>query len=596
MNRVAQLLEEVRPDRFPDLVEAVRLAEDAAGELADTAGVTVLRNITLENIEPLLKYHLMRAGLRPTIRFGGFDTVAQDILSLGEQDAPPSDALVLALHLEGLAPDMQQPGWRSGPVAKHLEALYGSAAAHGPGLIFINTFLPPFYIHRQPGLDELESEVLTLNQFVRSYVRDHADRFALVDWERLARVLGSAQSMDTRYWYMAAAPFKVAFLEQMAFEVARVIRASRGRTKKCLVLDCDNTLWGGIIGEDGLDRIKLDAHTYPGKAYHDFQQSVLNLVARGTLLALCSKNNEQDVWEALEGHEHGLVRRKHITASRINWDNKVDNLLQLAEELNLGLDSFVFVDDSPVECELIRKALPEVTVLAVPDSLYLLPTLLLRDGYFDQAALTDEDRARAAMYQAEKKRARSREAFRDIETYLADLDLRLRVAPATLANVPRVAQLTQRTNQFNLTTRRYTEHEINELLDGTDAAVYAMTAADRFGDYGLTGVMIARKAGRRAKIDALLVSCRVLGRRLELAFVAQVLAALEKKWDVETWRAAYRPTAKNGQVATFWSRMGFRAAETREAGSDFQADAGAWSVGENIGFIAIEGAPDAVQN
>jgi FkbH-like protein len=393
---------------------------------------------------------------------------------------------------------------------------------------------------------------------IREYVLSNPARFVFIDWERFVRLLGENESMDYRFWYMSKAPFKKAFLELYARELVKIARALKGKTKKCLILDCDNTLWGGVIGEDGLQGIKLDRHSYTGNIFYEFQKSVLRLHERGVLIAICSKNNEQDVWDVLDGHSDCLLKREHLSAWRINWNDKASNINGIAAELNLGIDSFVFVDDNPVECGLIQDLLPEVTVLQVPEKLYTYPPLLIRDGLFDALTFSSEDRQRARMYREEASRKHEQTKFETMEQYLSTLSLSITVHSVKENEISRIAQLTQKTNQFNLTTRRYSEAQIEALHRKPDWEVMSLFVRDRFGESGLTGVLIVSKEGNVGIVDSFLMSCRVLGRNVEKAFILNAFTILERTWGIKTWRAKFIPTLKNQQVADFWSDIGFQ--------------------------------------
>ena len=402
------LIEGTQTNDLTALMNAIEALEKMDGFEA-IIRVVLLRNYTAETIEPFLKFQLYASGMRPEISFGGYDTVTQDLMATDSPvHATPNDIVVLSLMLEHFAPQCHQPGWQVEQAMEDLSALLEQALQHTDAQLVLNTFLPPFYQHNNitatVDQDGFAEQVEKLNAFMRNFVREHNSRCCLIDWERLVRILGEEQSMDYRYWYLAKAPFKKSFLNLYAKQIAAVARALKGKTKKCVVLDCDNTLWGGIIGEDGLHGIQLDRHDYPGKAFYDFQLNLLKLKQRGILLALCSKNNEQEVWDALEQHPHCSIKRGDLVAWRINWQDKVTNLLELAEELNLGLDSFVMVDDSEFECGYIRQALPQVKVMQVPSRLYDYPPLLLRDGLFDSLMLSSEDQQRTSMYQAEGQR------------------------------------------------------------------------------------------------------------------------------------------------------------------------------------------------
>jgi FkbH-like protein len=571
------------PSSWPKgLAEVVAAAGrlEAGPPLELEASVAFARNVTIEGIEPYLRYALLASGVRPIVTFGGYDLVRQDV---GSPDSALARAkpmiVVLALALEHLDPQFGCPGWSAAKVQRDLAELFDFVASHCSAVVAVNTFVPPMYpesglVVPRDGSDATH-QVHRLNQFVRSYVAEHASQFCLMDWERYVRVLGEEQSLDYRYWYLSKAPFKGSFLQLYAGEIAKVVRILHGKAKKVLVLDCDNTLWGGVVGEDGLDGIKLDGHDYPGKAYYDFQKTVLHLANRGVLITLCSKNNEADVMEILERHPWCLLKTSHLSGWRVNWQDKVANIRELAEELNLGLDSFVLVDDSALECEMVRRMLPEVTVLPIPEQLYRLPQLLVRDGLFDTLAISDEDRKRAQLYKSENQRKKARGSFQNIEDYLESLEIVAEIRKPRPGEIARVAQLTQKTNQFNLTTRRYSEEDIARLVACEDTAVYSLTARDKFGALGLVGVFIAKREGRFGSIDSYLLSCRALGRDLEMAFLSRVVGELERQWGVEGWRAEYRRTSKNAQVADFWDRSGFAPTAGEGDVKRYHASAGA---------------------
>lgn len=542
--------------------------------LKDTASLSVninfLRNFTVEGIEPYIGYHGLQAGIRPHVTFGEYDSVQQEILNQDShlyRTAP--ELIVLALHLETYLQDGWSNPWLADEVMTELAALYGSVAENTSALILVNTFVPSsqsdFGISAARGLFSHHDQVLRLNQLIRDFVTTKPARFLLSDWERYLRVIGAAEALDQRFWYILKAPFKKAFLDLYAQDIIKIAKALKGRAKKCLVLDCDNTLWGGVVGEDGVGGIKLDRHNYPGNVFYDFQKSILNLHKRGVLICLSSKNNEQDVWDVLDKHPDCLVKREHLSAWRVNWDDKATSLSGLAADLNIGIDSFVFVDDNPMECELIRHAHPSVTVLQVPEKIYLLPQLLRTNSLFDTLAISNEDLQRSQMYRDEASRKQGRAKFENMAQYLASLAISISVHRATPAEVPRIAQLTQKTNQFNLTTRRYSESQIEAMCSSSEFAVLSLLVRDRFGESGLTGVLIARKDGAIGVVDSLMLSCRILGRHIEQAFVARALDLLTPALQVSSWRAEYIATQKNTQVADFWPALGFRVKEESQA-------------------------------
>lgn len=573
-----------------EILGFVNAAESVAQAEGIEVRVSFLRNFTVEGIEPFLKYHFLKSGLRLSGTFGNYNMLRQEVLDPGSHIYTHTpEIIVSALHLDSYLPDAGQAGWQATGVMEELASLFNELAGKTSALVAVNTFVPPFYadlgIASVADHPNHYDQVLELNQMVREFVRSRPSRFVLMDWERFARLLGEEESMDYRFWFMSKAPFKKGFLNLYALELAKVARALKGRAKKCLVLDCDNTLWGGIVGENGPKGISLDRHAYPGNAFREFQKGVLRLRERGVLIALCSKNNEEDVWEVLDGHPDCLIRREHLSAWRVNWQDKASNLRSLAQELNLGLDSFVFVDDSPVECGLIRDLVPEVAVLQVPQKLYNFHFLLEQAGLFDTLTLSAEDRQRSQMYRTEAQRKEEQARFETLEQYLESLCISITVHEARADEIPRVAQLTQKTNQFNLTTRRYSEPQVAEFAASPDWGVVTLSAMDRFGEQGLTGVLIAHKHPNGPRIDTLLLSCRILGRNIEVAFVLKALELLEKSWGNGSWLAEYLLTPKNRQVADFWPALGFK----KVAGQDgqYQLPDGC-SRRERIPYIAVE--------
>ena len=339
------------------------------------------------------------------------------------------------------------------------------------------------------------------------------------------------------------------------------------RRKKCLVLDLDNTLWGGVLGEDGVDGIKLGGD-YPGNAFAEWQRALLQLARNGVILAVCSKNNKADVIQAWETNPFMVLKREHFSATRINWQDKATNLREIADELNIGLDSFVFLDDSPAERELIRQLLPQVEVPEFPDKPHQLMPFFqsLVERFFRIYTVTDEDRAKTQQYRDNALRRAQQQRFTDLDSFLQSLSMELDIIPADEFNLPRIAQMTQKTNQFNLTTRRYTQADIQQRIDA-GWHVYCLSVRDRFGDSGITGaIMLEPQGGGVMAVDSLLLSCRILGRGIEQAFTASVFNLL-RAGGCSQVEAAYLPTAKNGQTAAFYDGMGMTCTATGPDGS-----------------------------
>ncbi|WP_326758435.1 HAD-IIIC family phosphatase [Streptomyces phaeochromogenes] len=348
-----------------------------------------------------------------------------------------------------------------------------------------------------------------------------------------------------------------ALLSAYAREIGHLARHRAGQGKKALVLDLDGTLWGGILGEDGPDGIEIGADgTHRGGAHHAFQRVVGQLAAQGVLLAAVSKNDPEPVGEVLRGHPGMFLREDDFVRVVANWRPKHDNLTELANALNLGVDSFVFVDDSPYECGLVRHELPGVSVVPVNGEPALHIEALLRDGWFDTPELTREDVTRVAQYRDELVRKDFLDGFDSLDEYLRQLRVEVHLVEAGPAEVARLSQLTLRTNQFNQTTLRLGPAEVRALLDDPAVRVLAVRAADRFGDSGVVGAVFTRRHGDTVHIDNFLLSCRVFSRGIEQTALCAVLRHA-RAHGARTVRANYRATPKNTKVKDFYPRNGF---------------------------------------
>jgi len=535
--------------------------------------IGVLSNFTINGIFPFLEYHCAKHDLAPQIHQGRYDAVTQELLDpQSEIFKARLDLLFVALHLDQFLPDYERTSWDVDQQWDRLFSIFELAKEKLSCPVLVNTFMPPK--HSGIGTDkdsDVADRIHDLNGKIRKYVHANAGRFFYVDWNQLVMKLGHDNTFDHRYWYMSKAPFKSGFLSLYAKEASQVLKAKSGKIKKCLILDCDNTLWGGVIGEDGIENIKLDSHEYPGNVFHEFHKQILQLHEKGVLLALCSKNNEADVIEVLESHSHCLLKPQHFVARQINWENKAENIVKLSKQLNLGLDSFVFVDDSSFECELVRERLPDVTVLDVPQKIYELPSLLHKNGIFFSGPSTTDDKKRTEQYQVETKRKEFSQQFGNIDEYLKSLEIVALMSRMSEADVPRVAQLTQKTNQFNLTTKRYSVPEIQAMLSSSKHHVFVMRTRDKFGDMGLTNVFIGEQTTpNELTIDTYLMSCRVFERNLEYAFFSECIKALLQGQKFAKLRGSYVRTKKNEIASRFYEKIGFsKSKDSNDEQSEF---------------------------
>lgn len=552
--------------------EIVRVIEspDTAVEDFISLKVAFLRNVTINAIANYIKFFSLQRGIKTDIFMGDFDTVFQDVIDPSSAlYAFDPDIIILSVKKEPLfekfindfvGMSQKDIGDEVERVLSYFVAVLSAIRKNSDVVILVNNFENLAF--QSLGILDYQSRDKQVNivRQINNELLDLCGRFNgvyIVDIDLLQSVVGYTNFIDTRYWNIGKSPYSLEASKLIAFEYVKFICALNGKSKKCLVVDCDNTLWGGIIGEEGIDRIQLGS-SYPGSAYVEFQRAILNLYRRGIILAVCSKNNMQDVLDVLEDHPDMVLRKEHFMSMKINWDNKVQNLKEIAAELNIGLDSIVFMDDNPVEIDMISRLIPEVSTILLSGEPSDFRDIINLSGYFDVLTFSTEDHFRNEMYRADinRKKAASMNMFESIEDYYRYLEMEVTIRQADTFSVPRISQLTQRTNQFNLTARRYSEREIREFMDSPDAVVHYLRLKDRFGDSGIVGVVILKYIGEECLIDTFLLSCRVIGRGLEKEMLKNSIeSAVFRKCSVLV--GEYVQNTKNRQVEFFYQNNGF---------------------------------------
>lgn len=418
--------------------------------------------------------------------------------------------------------------------------------------------------HRLPGARS--AIVSQLNARLRTLADEEGVDLVAVD-DRVAQD-GLNAWHDPALWNRSKQEISPAAAPFYGELVARVLAAHQGRSAKCLALDLDNTLWGGVIGDDGLEGLALGQGSPEGEAFVRVQAYAKELARRGVILAVCSKNDEARALEPFERHPEMVLRREDIGSFVANWQDKPTNLRTIAAELNIGLDAIVFLDDNPMERDLVRRELPMVAVPEFPEDPALVPQCLAEAGYFEATVVTEEDRERTAQYQSNRSREALKAGSTDLTAYLRGLDMRLLWRPFDRLGLQRIVQLINKTNQFNLTTRRYSEGDVLQVMQDTCAFGLQLRLVDRFGDNGVIAIVIGKLVDDfDLLIDTWLMSCRVLGRQVEqatLALLAQQAAAL----GAQRLIGEYRPTAKNAMVREHYQKLGFHAlVEADDGGS-----------------------------
>jgi FkbH-like protein len=472
------------------------------------------------------------------------------------------DGVELLRGQRGLEPTLAE-------LDEHL-AWIEQAAERSPGIkFFISTIDVPAHALRPLKEEQVERrlEQHWHEGIARASVRNA--NIYIFDLKALVEQVGRSLLYSNKRWYLGGLRFSTAGEKLIAREFDRILDAQLVARKKCLLLDLDNTLWGGVIGEDGLNGIQL-SETGEGARYRDFQLRIRELSEMGVILGIVSKNNEPDAFEVFDRHEHMVLRKGDFAALKINWTPKAQNIADLAEDLDIGTDSIVFIDDNPVEREAVRTALPEVMVPDFPADTCELASFFERvykDCFFTLES-TAEDRKRTATYLANTKRAAERTAAPSIEEFLAGLGTKIFLTRAGDEDLPRAAQLTQKTNQFNLTTRRYTEQELRALQTTPGTEVFIASVADKYGDNGKVLVSIVRREARdTAELDTFLMSCRVMGRFIEDQILDHLVKELRAD-GLSRLRVQFIPTRKNAPARAFVERLeGGRLVSDNESGA-----------------------------
>ena len=424
--------------------------------------------------------------------------------------------------------------------------------------VFVVTWTLPLH-QRGDGILNLKGQglrkrLLKMNLELAEQLQDCAGIY-LLDGQRWMEMVGKS-AYSPKLWYLTKTPFHADVFRYAAADVKAAISAVLGASRKLVVVDLDNTLWGGVVGDLGWQNLRLGGHDYLGEAYLDFQRALKSLRNRGILLAIASKNEESVALEALAKHPEMLLRVEDFAAHRINWNDKAANVADLVAELNLGLQSVVFIDDSPVERARVREALPDVYVPEWPDDRTLFASQLLEMDCFDSAYATAEDGSRHQSYAAEKQRELSRKQIGSADEWLRSLGTEITIQESDEADRVRVVQLMNKTNQMNLSTRRVSEPELQAWLQHNNRKLWAFRVKDKFGDSGLTGILSLEVQSGSAQITDFVLSCRVMGRNVEHAMVA-FAARYCQELGLTDLRADYLPTAKNKPCLKFWMSSGF---------------------------------------
>jgi FkbH-like protein len=536
--------------------------------------LAILSNATVDFLAPAIVASAARHGIALEVVQPPFDQVAQQAVNPNsETHRARPDAVLFAIDYRALPLklDLGDADAAQATIEKtieYLQTLRDGVREHSHAVCIFQTFAPPpetlFGSLDRVLAGTLRSLLDAVNRELAAMLTGSGD--VLFDVAGLAETVGLAAWHDPQLWNLAKLAFCAELIPLYADHVARTIAALRGKSRKALVLDLDNILWGGVIGDDGLEGIKLAQGDAQGEAYLAVQRFALQLRDRGIVLAVSSKNTDEVARQPFLKHPEMLLKLEHITVFQANWNDKATNIRAIAEELSLGLDSMVFLDDNPAERGLVRKLLPQVAVPELPEEPALYARTLAAAGYFEATAFASEDKQRAEFYAGNARRAELKTQASGVDAYLESLDMTITFQPFDATSRARIAQLINKSNQYNLTACRYTEPEVADAEEQPNVFTLQVRLADIFGDNGMISVVICRTAGPRIwEFDTWLMSCRVLGRRVENMVLREVMRHARLA-GVTTLQGVYRPNEKNKIVADHYAKLGFQKFEEEESG------------------------------
>lgn len=563
-------------EEIKGIADYLRIAKKMEGKLdyeKAPAGkrirIAIQSSFTIGGMKDALFVKCLKEDIYPEIYVGGYNQYNQEILNPNcEYYSFKPDLTILILDtrtifgetfLQPYSESESERRRRIESAVKDIISLVEKIKQNSKSRVIINNFEVPTYsslgIIEDRQVYGFKESVEDLNSKLREAFRGDI-RVFLFDYEAFVSKVGKDTATDDKMYYLGDFRISPAVIPTLCDAYMPYIRALLSMVKKCLVLDLDNVLWGGVVGEDGIEGIKLGP-TPEGRSYLELQKYILSLYNRGVILAVNSANNLNDALEVLRKHPYMVLKEDYFAVMEINWDNKISNMKRIAEELEIGIDSLVFLDDSKANRQMMREALPEILTVDLPDdpALYLRTVANLR--VFDSLQLTAEDRARGKMYADQRKRVEFEKTATDIDEYLKGLGTVVTLEIANKFNIPRISQLTQKTNQFNTTTRRYLEDEIARMASSDRYLVAAVKVEDKFGDSGTTGVAIVEKNSGKWKVDSFLLSCRVIGRGVEDALLAYIIAEARRA-GAKAIVGEFIPTKKNLPAKDFFKNRNFK--------------------------------------
>lgn len=518
--------------------------------------INILSNITCSQLDNVLTYNLRKSVLNPVIKIGNYDNIIQESYDCKEIQ-------LVVIHYDLLNILDKYNDFIEDFADEQISLLFNSIKSEidlildnlrfVPAVVF-NTFTSSAIYTNAVIPSKTELLAKKLNEYLYSKKETNLQ---ILDINMIISKIGVSNSFDFRMFFLSKTLYTILFWKEYVYMLSSIVFKYTGMLKKAIIFDCDNTLWKGILGEDGMAGIDMSAQSKTGQVYNKIQRLAVWLSNHGVIIGLCSKNNLDDVERVMSEHADMRLTKDHIVISKVNWLDKATNLRDIAKELNIGLNSIVFVDDSSFEINLIKDQIPEILTFQVPTAIFQYPEKFLkiveRNFY-----LTDNsaDIEKTKQYKDQTIRNEEKNKYQSLDDYLSSIDIEILINENDRSQIPRIAQITQKTNQFNLTTKRYTENQIEIFMNNENDRVFSVFVKDKFGESGLTAVLIVNENNYIVNIDSFIMSCRIMGRNIEKAIMNYLVETYKQKGFSEI-TAAYFPTVKNIPVTSFYEDSGF---------------------------------------
>ena len=548
--------------------------------------IKVLSNITCNQLGAVLANHLMSEVINPVIGFGNYDNIVQD--SFGQQDQQ-----LVIVHYELLNVVGKTDCYVEDLSDKQIDEIATSLERELEMVLHNLASIPCVLFNR------FNANAFSVNPFRRNRIAELADRLNrfladnkgdntyLIDTNFIFSRIGTENAYDFKLYNLSKTLYTIDYWKEYVYLVSPLLLKVSGKARKAVIFDCDNTLWKGILGEDGFDGIDMSQHSKLGGIFHQVQNMAVWLSKHGVLIGLCSKNNTEDVAGVIAHHPDMVLKDENIVISEVNWNDKASNLRTISEKLNIGLDSLVFIDDSVFEINLVREKLPQVLCMQVPEAIYDYPNKLadiINTYFFFSNSKADLDKTNQYRQQVQREKQKSK--YSDITDYLRSLEMEVAFGVDKVEEAERVAQLTQKTNQLNVCTNRYTQAQIDSIQKSQNQSYISLSVKDKFGDSGLTGVAIIRYDNEEGVIDDFLMSCRVMGRNIEFVFIDYILHFMKER-GCKIVKAQYIATQKNKPVSDFFERCGFSLFEEKGGCKQYVLQSKEY-VNQKINYIKIK--------